>query len=139
MRRALASASLTSDCAFALRFGEHLLGFGAGLVDGLVGGLLGEDEGALDDVGVHAGGTSLRGGGRRRCDGGGGAGRRRGRCLRGAGLRGADLLFEVSIVAAAALEELVDVVAVIAAPRFADLDVAQLLGGDIHGSHRGQC
>ncbi len=126
-----------------LGLADHLLRLDARLGDGLVGRLLREHERALDDVGVGA--AHRCGHGRR------GRHDRRGlwcRCLRGC-LRGSALgstrtqllrlRLEVLDRRRGALEQLVDVVAVIAAPRLTDLDVAQLLRGHVHGSHGRQC
>ena len=56
----------------------------------------------------------------------------------GPGLRLVHLLLEVLDRRGGPFEQLVDVVAVIATPRLANLNVAQLLGADVHGSHGGQ-
>jgi hypothetical protein len=120
---------------------DHLLRLDPRLGDGLVGRLLREHERALDDVGVGTADRRRSGCGRWR-----GLHHRRGlwrgrrcrgcRALRPTGPELVHLVLEVLDRRGGPLEELVDVVAVVAAPRLADLDVAQLLRGHVHGCHK---
>ena len=129
-----------------LRLVDELAGACLRVGDGLVGGLLREDQRPLDDVGVrdrdpfghrgrlrHRLGRRLRNHLRRRL----GCGLRRG--LHGRGripldplLQGADLLLQVLDRRGGAFEQLVDVVAVVPAPRLTDLGVTKFLGRYVH-------
>jgi len=97
-----------------LRLLDQLLGLGLRLVDRVVGRALSEQQRALQHLRVVA--TDLR----RRLGGG----------RPGAG--GGQLLGELLDGDGRSLEQLVDLVTVIAAPRFLDLAAAELLGSDVH-------
>jgi hypothetical protein len=129
-----------ADDLMSFGFGvvHELLGFGFGFGDRLVGGFLGQDQGALDHVGVDGGNPTFGGGGHRGWRDRGGPHWRRAGGLRGPGLRLVSLLVEMLDRRRRPLEQLVDVVAVVAAPRLTNLDVAQLLRGHVHRSHGAQ-
>ena len=140
IRRALASGVGDELVRLRLGLGHDLRGARLRLGDRFVGRLLRQHERALDDVRVgcahgRCGGSHRRHG--LRC------GSRRGRCgLRSLGHAGAQLRalgLEVLDGRGRSLQQLVDIVAVIAAPRLPDLDVAELLRGDVHGRHGEPC
>ncbi len=109
-----------------LRLLEHLLGTGLRLVHRVVGGALREQQCALQHLGVV---TTRRERhlGRRR--GGDRSSRRRGGTARGR----LQILREALDGDRGALEQIVDLVAVVPAPRVLDLTAAEFLGGHIHG------